>query len=396
MKKILILGAGRGHVRLIKAAKEMNLYTIVVGLEGKYPGIALADKFVVADIKDKIAVLNIARENDVDGIIICASDTGLETLAFVSDKLGLYGLSYEAAKKCSDKFLMKQAFGASGVSTAKFIIFRRGETLDSLVNLSFPLMVKATDLQGSKGIYKVSTIEEARTAVNAVFSETKKEYCVIEEFIEGIEFGAQAYIENGNVKFVLPHGDKVFRSGTIQVPIGHKMPYDGIDSTLTTRVQKEIEKAAHALSLDNCAINADLILRKGEIFVIEITGRSGANCLAELTSLYYEFDYYKYQLLRATRMFHTDVKFVDHNVKCVAEMLFSEEEGEISDITFPENCKNVEITLFVEKGDSIRRFKSSNDSYGQIIVKGSSFEECSKLIDDTKEKIIINLKKKGL
>ena len=31
-KKILILGAGRGHLGLIKTAKEMGLYTVVVGL----------------------------------------------------------------------------------------------------------------------------------------------------------------------------------------------------------------------------------------------------------------------------------------------------------------------------------------------------------------------------
>ena len=44
MKKIMILGAGIYQVPLIKTAKRMGLYTIVVSIPGNYPGFALADK----------------------------------------------------------------------------------------------------------------------------------------------------------------------------------------------------------------------------------------------------------------------------------------------------------------------------------------------------------------
>lgn len=44
MKKILILGAGIYQVPLIKAAKRLGIYSIVVSIPGNYPGFALADK----------------------------------------------------------------------------------------------------------------------------------------------------------------------------------------------------------------------------------------------------------------------------------------------------------------------------------------------------------------
>ena len=53
------------------------------------------------------------------------------------------------------------------------------------------------------------------------------------------------------------------------------------------------------MKLDNCAINADFILKDGKTYVLEIGGRSGATCLAELTSIYYDFDYYEKILLTA-------------------------------------------------------------------------------------------------
>ena len=42
MKKIMILGAGIYQVPLIKTAKRLGLYTIVVSIPGNYPGFALA------------------------------------------------------------------------------------------------------------------------------------------------------------------------------------------------------------------------------------------------------------------------------------------------------------------------------------------------------------------
>ena len=47
------------------------------------------------------------------------------------------------------------------------------------------------------------------------------------------------------------------------------------------------------MQLDNCAINADFILKDNKTYVLELGGRCGATCLAELTSIYYGFDYYE-------------------------------------------------------------------------------------------------------
>lgn len=38
------LGGGQAQLELIKTAKAMGLYTIVVGISGNYPGYKIADK----------------------------------------------------------------------------------------------------------------------------------------------------------------------------------------------------------------------------------------------------------------------------------------------------------------------------------------------------------------
>ena len=43
MKKLMIMGAGIYQVPLIKRAKEMGIYTIVVSIPGNYPGFELSE-----------------------------------------------------------------------------------------------------------------------------------------------------------------------------------------------------------------------------------------------------------------------------------------------------------------------------------------------------------------
>ena len=69
MKKIMILGAGIYQVPLIKTAKRMGLYTIVVSIPGNYPGFALADKVYYENTVDDEKILEIARAEQIDGIV---------------------------------------------------------------------------------------------------------------------------------------------------------------------------------------------------------------------------------------------------------------------------------------------------------------------------------------
>ena len=119
MKKLLILGAGRYQVPLIKRAKEMGLYTITCSIDGDYPGFKLADKVYYENITDAEAVLKVAQTEHIDAIATTGSDVGIPTLGKVCDAMGLPGVSYDAAKAASNKILMKQKFLQGGVRTAK-------------------------------------------------------------------------------------------------------------------------------------------------------------------------------------------------------------------------------------------------------------------------------------
>lgn len=390
MKRIMVLGAGRGQVDLIKAAKSYGYYTIVASVKGNYPGFQYADECCYVDISNPEEVLQAAKDLDIDAITTACLDTGISALGYVCDKLELCGLSAEAAKLSGDKLLMKDAFMSHGVNTARYKkVLSKEEAQKITDELNLPLIIKAVDLQGSRGINIVRSQEELVSCFEDTMNETQKDFCIIEEFIEGYEFGAQAFVVNHKVLYVLPCGDITYLSKT-NIPVGHYAPLE-LDDELRNSVYEEAVKAIEALGLNNCAVNIDMILKDDKVYLIELTGRVGANCLPQLSSIYFGMDVYKLIIETAlgndpTDYYETQKKFP---TPCYAKMLYSEKDGIVKEIV-NHNTKDerlFEICYFVKQGEKIRKFTNSRDCIGEIVVKGQSIAECKAYISQVIDNI---------
>lgn len=390
MKKLMIMGAGIYQVPLIKKAKEMGIYTIAVSIPGNYPGFAIADKVVYENTVDYEKVLEVAKREQIDGIVTAGTDVAVITIGKVCDELGLPGLSFEAAKISSNKILMKKRYEEYGVRTARFREVSFDEDMDERVKgLDFPLIFKAVDTSGSRGIVRVNARDEFEAARDIVKASTRSDHFIIEEFIEGEEFGAQAFVYRGEVRFILPHGDYVFHGDT-GVPVGHFAPYQ-LDEAVVVDAKLQLERAIAAMGLDNCAINADFILRDGKTYVLELGGRSGATCLAELVSIYYGYDYYEKLILAALG---EDVDFPQTQAVPNASMLLrSDRDGIIRSI---ENLNApdpdiYEIQFDYEVGDSVKKFHVGPHRIGHVITKGGTLEKAVEKLNEALAKIKITV-----
>ena len=392
-KKILILGGGQAQIELIKAALELGCYTIVAGIEGNYLGYALANKVCHVDIFNKEAILKIAQDEEVDGVSKVCSDFGLQSLGYVNDKLSLSGMSESSAIVSSDKYKMKLALTKAGVNTPKFAIVETDEDVErALSMMSFPLIVKAVDLQGSRGIYICRSESEIYENYKKSISESRHNYCIIEEFIEGEEFGAQAFVYEQDVLFVLPHGDNVKKNGIVNIPIGHYMPLPS-DMVSNEAVVSLVKNAIKALGFNNTAVNVDLIVKDGTPYIIELTGRAGANYLPEMTGAYWGIDYYKMILLCA--MGESPRKYFDGRLggydAIATRMLYSKESGVVKNISYNNSSNIRNIELFVKKGDVVNKFSNSRDCVGRILCVGKTVSECATNIDEFVDNFKIEL-----
>ncbi len=391
MKKLMIMGAGIYQVPLIKTAKKMGIHTIAVSIPGNYPGFAYADEVLHINTVDSSAVLKAARERQIDGICTAGTDVAVMTIGKVNDALGLSGISFEAARYACDKVLMKECYEKNGVRTARYRKIYFNEDVNKAVrDLNYPLIVKIVDSSGSRGITRVDHPSELQSAVRNAQSFTRKDYYIVEEFIIGREFGAQAFVMDGKVQFILPHGDYIFM-GSTGVPAGHFAPYE-LSEEQFEDCYATTEKALKAMKLDNCACNCDFIMRDGKTYVLEIGGRSGATCLAELVSIYYGYDYYE-KIIRVALGEKPDFPTSLH-VPNASKLLMSDKDGEIVAMANrnPKSDPNLyEVVFDYTIGDRVKKFHVGPNRIGHVVTKGATLGEATDALDRALRNISIEV-----
>lgn len=395
MKKLMILGASYSQVPLIRAAKKLGFHTITASIPGDFPGFAEADEFCYADISKPEQVLEYARKLHIDGITTCCLDTGVPAIGYVCEKMGLKGPSYEAACRSTNKWEMKKAFEREGVSTARFRLVKNQEDLEkALEELTFPVIVKAVDLMGSRGIFRSNTKEEAISNYSKTMEATGKDYCLVEEFIEGTIFGTEAMLQDGELVFMLPNGIDAYQ-GFTPTPVGHSVPLEHIDQ-LSPQISREVLTAVRALGFDNCPVNCDLILKDGKVYVIEITARAGATCLPELVSIYYGIHYYEVIAMLAMGL---DVRalFIRASmlrpVPNLSKILISSKTGKVTKLVNENQPSEdiIDLSFNISEGDHVNQYNNGRDRIGQIIIKGDTLQACRERLEEVLSKITIEV-----
>ncbi len=370
MSRIMILGAGRGQVDLIRTIKRCGHTAIVASIPGAYPGFSHADEICYVDISNPEAVEREILSRNIQGIATCCMDTAMETYGYICEKYHFPGPSWEAAKTARDKLLMKDKFMSGGVRTAKYMRISNEEDLSRCCTvLSFPMIVKAVDQQGSRGINIAETPEQLLVAWESTMGDTGKDYCIVEEYLSGPKHGANGCIINGELMFFLASQDLTDKTSVL----GHIFPFYA-DASVLEDIQLQSLAAIRSLGLDNCVFNVDYILHQGRVFIIEATGRMGANGIPELLSIYYNRDIYEVlTAIACGEGAKLSFSSPGKGTPCCSKMLISQQEGILKEIVDrnPSDSNCAEISYFVSPGDRISVYKSARDCVGQLILRGS-------------------------
>lgn len=388
-KKVMILGASYSQIPLYKAARRLGIETIAASIPGPYSGFNYADRVCYVDIADPEAVTKAAKEYQVDGIATCSLDLGMRSIGAVCESMDLPGPGREAALRASNKLEMKKALCASGVQTAAYYNVSNEEQLEeALKHLSFPVIVKAVDLMGSRGIYRSNTPEEARENYKKTMEATSKNYCLVEEFIQGEIFGVEALIQNGEIVYMLPNNIEAF-VGDTPTPVGHSVPFKDL-KRLGKQAMEQAERAIYALGLDNCPVNCDMIKKDDKVYVIELTGRSGATGIAEMVGIYYQLDYYEVILETAlgipvAEKFKRKVPGIPN----LTHTLMADRAGIVRQVINenPDADDIIELSFNIEPGDLVRAYQNGRDRIGQVILKGKTLEDCENRLEQILSRI---------
>lgn len=389
-KKILIVGGGFGQIPAIKRAKEIGLEVINVDLDPQAPGMMLADYAYPVDVVDRDGVLAVGRKHGVHGIMTMQSDLPVPTIGYVNDQLNLNGVTLEVANYCSNKIETRLRLQEKRCSQPRFVAVKSHESaLIAASEMGFPCIVKAPDSSGSRGVVKVKSTLEVYAAYEEAFSYTRGDEILVEEYISGIEFGAQTFSENGRCKLVLLHNDTM-SPAPFMIPVGHSFPFCRLSAQQQEEAINDIKKAIESLGIEDGPANVDLILdeKTNKIKIIEVGARIGATCLPELVQYHTGIDWVEATIRNAVgEVADLEIKKQDPVAALIIE---SPADGTFQNYKLERNTNELlELEITAKCGDAVRVLRKGTDRIGKLVAYGNSAEQAEKFVSEFRDHIKI-------
>lgn len=386
MKKIMVLAAGLLQIDVIEKAKSMGYYVLAVDGNPKAPGFNVADKAICADIVNEEAMLKIARDEHVDGVIHPCSEVSMAVMGRINDELGLSGISREQAICATNKHLMRKAFEKGNAPSPKSILAQDAEHAWNRLQNEFDTdaILKPSRNSGSRGIAKVSRNMDKGDFIRAydeALSESRDHSVLIEQFIEGPEFSIEMIVWRGDIH-VLTVTDKKTTDAPHFVELGHNQPSCFSDADVETLKAAAIA-GVRALGVNNCACHAEAKLMNGKAYLMEVGARLGGDFIStELTHLSTGIDMVAAAIDVALGV-EPDLS-AKEEPKGVCIRYFCPKPGKLVSISNTEVLNNPHVYLweiYPKEGDVIPAVTSSLCRSGHVIVTENTPQKAIELAE---------------
>lgn len=317
IRKIAIIGASTGQVKLYEKARSLGYYVVGFAWEKGAVCKALADKFYPISIIEKDRIVEACKIEDVCGVVSNASDLPTLVSSYVAEQLGLNGSPFDVMKKLTDKsYVRVLSEQVCGLSTVRNYLY------DSGLPKFLPCVVKPVCNGGKTGLSYAGTVEEFNTAVKYARVNSEGDI-MVEEYISGREVSVESISYKG-AHYVLQITDKENTGAPHFVELSHHQP-----STITEKqrdnIYKIIPDLLNTVGFNNGPTHIELKIYQDKVYLIEINMRGGgdeiSNRLVELSTGY---DYVGAMIRVATNDF-----FPPHiNNRCFAGIYFLTKQTE--------------------------------------------------------------------
>lgn len=386
MIKIMFLGAADFQLAPIEYAKEKGYYVITCDNRPDNPGHLLADKSYNISTIDKDKVLEVALEEEIDGILTYGSDVSAAAVNHVRSKMG--HSTFDVASLTKKNLFRKENsidyFSSTDKSTA----------LDLAKDFKKPFIVKPTDSAGSKGVSIVRFDHEIDFAIHYAFDNSIEKEIIVEEYVEkiGNQICGDGFMFEGELKFIY-FGDGHFYYDRL-APWGETFPSTHSKEILR-QASNQIESILKKYGYLNGPFNVDLFVTKDGIFVNEIGPRNGGNFIPQVTKFATGVD-----MIEATvEMSHNlDYKFepkIDNQDYYYSSYMIhsKDEEGYFKGINYSDEIgkRIIKETLFVKTNDKVNMFKQGGDAIGNLMLYFDTEDEMNNFYLDIHKHIQIKL-----
>lgn len=371
MKKGIVIGASRDAIHTIKKAREKGIYVVALDGNPNAEGFKFANESIVVDISDWDKTSNEVARIKPDFTIPIPIGRYLSTMGYINDKFQLEGACYEATRLSTDKYVFHKKLNEENLRNVQLYLIDENTKLDE-IKMEYPAILKPRFGSGSRDVYFLKSKDDLKE----IFEQIKKmkEDFVLEQAVDGDEYGVDGAVINGKLQITLLR-KKVITPLPVRQAVAS---FAETNMKLYDAVRIFLQKVIETLNYNNCLVNADLIINKEQIFVIEAAPRpSGHNLHNVFVPLATDIDiaeeYIKFLLgakynFIPTRIEKIQIRFFDFNdvyVKYIPTLV--QLKNKLGDSLVEWNCsiKENEYLGKVVNGHSIM-------GRGFFVVKGGT------------------------
>ena len=280
-KKLIFLGGSGLDACAVKRARELGVTTIVANKfdSDRAPAKKTADEAWQADFSDTDKMVELIKENHVDGIFVGWTDSHLQHYVNICEKAGLpcCGTAEQFDILSNDKRRFKQACREYGVPTPfeyKLDINLLKEDLDKI---SYPVLVKPADESGSRGIKRCDSETELVSYYKELYERSESKKIFVEQYIDSDkEIYIHYTVQDGycSLSSTFMKQKPISEGKVASSAILHVFPSSYVE-LYTQTAEPAVVHMFESLGLKNCIVMMQGFIRDGQFFFYESGLRMG-------------------------------------------------------------------------------------------------------------------------
>jgi biotin carboxylase len=383
-KTLLIVSGGVEAADAVKRAKEMGLTVVVSDRDPEAPGFAFADSCLIADVYGADETAAAAERYNrkirkIDGVICVAADAPM-TAAKVAQKLSLPGISIATAELACDKLAMKRRFLECGVPVPWFSEVQTVQALQRIaIERGNNLVIKPVDSRGSRGVQRIAQVQDLTKAFALARSHSTTQRVMVEEYLDGPQVSTESVITRGRC-FTPGFSDRNYEYLDTYAPFfienGGDLP-SHLPPEIQDKVKTVVAQAAAALGVTNGTVKGDIVVHKGEPYVIELAARlsGGFFCTREIP-LNTGVDFIGCAIRVALGETVSDQELTPTESTAVIQRYAFPKPGRVVSISGAEEARKIpgvtEVVVTARPGDIIPPAGDKRPSAAMVLATGAS------------------------
>ncbi|MBP3728949.1 MAG: ATP-grasp domain-containing protein [Lachnospiraceae bacterium] len=197
-KKLLIMGANAETIPLVQMAAELGVKTLVTSNRPDDPAKAWAWKACDVDGLDVPGLVSLAREEEVDGVLVGVADILVPAYCKVCDALGFHCY---ATREIVEVFSYKDVFKATceryGVHGVPEYYLDASLRREDLEKICYPVMVKPVDSYSGLGMTLCREESQIPAAVEKALKASRAGRFIVERYMQCEDMGLYYTFRDG-------------------------------------------------------------------------------------------------------------------------------------------------------------------------------------------------------